>query len=57
MNEIKYDSIKVPIEVVDCARNTVTKKKRNKNKKIHIQFAAINNGLNSVNKFEPGMLF
>lgn len=33
MNEIKYDSIKVPIEVVDCARNTVTKKKRNKNKK------------------------
>lgn len=27
MNEIKYDSIKVPIEVVDCARNTVTKKK------------------------------
>lgn len=33
MNEIKYDSIKVPIEVVDCAKNTVTKKKRNKNKK------------------------
>lgn len=30
MNEIKYNSIKVPIEVVDCARNTVTKKKRNK---------------------------
>lgn len=57
MNEIKYDPIKVPIEVVDCDRNTVTKKKRNKNKKIHIQFAAINNGLNSVNKFEPGMLF
>lgn len=27
MNEIKYDSIKVPIEVVDCVRNTVTKKK------------------------------
>lgn len=56
MNEIKYDSIKVPTEVVDCARNTVTKKRETKTK-IHIQFAAINNGLNSVNKFEPGMLF
>lgn len=36
MNELKYDSIKVPIEVVDYAKITITKKRETKTKKTHI---------------------